>query len=115
MHELLGSRLDLRLLRRLRRVGVKLPLPTGGQPRMNSTNNFSQLELLVAQGHNASPSAEDQYLTQVDEQAELAPIHFPVGERYTRTVHHHYRLATITVVERVITSARRNSTIHVYH
>jgi len=82
---------------------------------MNTINNFSQLEVLVAQGHNASPSAEDQYLTQVDEQAELAQIHFPEGERFTRTVHHHYNLATVTVVERIITSARRNSIIHIYH
>ena len=82
---------------------------------MTTINDLSKIDRMIEQGYGASPSAEDQYLTQVDEQAESNPVHFPTGQRFTRTVVHHYRLATVVETTQVISNPRRNSIIHIYH
>lgn len=81
-----------------------------GRTEMDTINDFSQLDWLLNQVQNASPSAEDEYFTRIDEQT----IYFPTGKRFTRTVHYHTKHHTITKTESVITNLRRNSVIHFY-
>jgi hypothetical protein len=80
---------------------------------MTSINDFNQLEWLLAQSGETSPSAEDEYFALIDDEPETP--HLPLTTTVTRTTVHHYRHATITKTERIITNRRQNTTVHVYH
>ena len=80
---------------------------------MTSINDFNQLEWLLAQSGETSPSAEDEYFALIDDEQETP--HLPLATTVTRTTVHHYRHATITKTERIITNRRQNTTVHVYH
>lgn len=81
---------------------------------MTNINDFQLLEWLLAQSGETSPSAEDEYFALADEQ-ETQPTFFPATTTVTRTTIHHYRHATITKTERIITNRRQNIVVHVYH
>lgn len=82
---------------------------------MTTINDFQLLDWLLAQSGQVSQSAEDQYFTQVAEQEEAQPILLPATTRVKRTVVHHYRHATITKTEEVITNRRQDVVVHIYH
>ena len=80
---------------------------------MTAINDFQLLEWLLAQSGETSPSAEDEYFALIDD--EPATPHLPLTTTVTRTTVHHYRHATITKTERIITNRRQNVVVHIYH
>lgn len=81
---------------------------------MNEYDDFRDIDKILARAGVATRSAEDEYFDSLDEADTQSPIVFPVVETFTRTIHYHYKHATVTKVERVITSARRNVEVHIY-
>lgn len=81
---------------------------------MTTVNDFQLLDWLLANAGAVSPSAEDQYFTQADEQDDQ-PVLLPVTTRVTRTTHHHYRHHTVVTTESIITNRRQNVEVHIYH
>lgn len=83
---------------------------------MKTINDFQLIKELIHEIPTESPSAEDEFFTRLEEQHELNSTLSDINlTTVTRTTVHHYRHATVVKVERLITSTRRNSEIHIYH